>query len=520
MNMPGGRGRLAVAAGEGARPPSWRRACGRPREEAGRHTIRRRARLPPRLDSGPPWPPPPRTEIRDVNRATTTSRRGLRRQVGHRLRRHRPGAGARQALASCSARAPARSRARSRSAPGPATSRSTCCRRASSARRRAPTSPPGCSTRCEANAARLGLDVETVAADAEALPFEDESFDLVLGHAVLHHLPDLDPLPSRSSSGAPPGGDAVLRRRALAPGDRIAAYPKRAASRLAPAWRAALRARPAPHAAPMAAARHDHALEPSSTCTRSSPTTSAPAAAAGFERRPASAARSCWPTGSAGSTARWRPPPSRGHPVAWIQYAYRGYLAAAAGRPRAARAAPAAADLLQPDARGRASLSATPSGRARPGRSRRRAPSTCSATAARSWTPARPGRVRHRRRDRGPKTAATVAVGSGRDHGRAAPRAPKTGRQRDRRPLGTGLAVLSPCAAAGGERLRAADALRRLALVFAGSVVIRRPLVGFLMPRSRAPSEWSPPPASGARWPRSRSPGRPVRVPRRSSTSC
>ena len=28
-------------------------------------------------------------------------------------------------------------------------------------------------------------------ADAEALPFADGSFDLVLGHAVLHHLPNL-----------------------------------------------------------------------------------------------------------------------------------------------------------------------------------------------------------------------------------------------------------------------------------------------------------------------------------------
>src|ERR1700739_881651 len=38
-----------------------------------------------------------------------------------------------------------------------------------------------------ANAQRLGLDVETVVADAERLPFADASFDLVLGHAVLHH---------------------------------------------------------------------------------------------------------------------------------------------------------------------------------------------------------------------------------------------------------------------------------------------------------------------------------------------
>ena len=44
----------------------------------------------------------------------------------------------------------------------------------------------------EHNAQELGLEVETAACDAAELPFEDETFDLVLGHAVLHHLPDLD----------------------------------------------------------------------------------------------------------------------------------------------------------------------------------------------------------------------------------------------------------------------------------------------------------------------------------------
>ena len=42
------------------------------------------------------------------------------------------------------------------------------------------------------NAARLRVDVGTAVADAEILPFEDQSFDLVFGHAVLHHLPHLD----------------------------------------------------------------------------------------------------------------------------------------------------------------------------------------------------------------------------------------------------------------------------------------------------------------------------------------
>jgi ubiquinone/menaquinone biosynthesis C-methylase UbiE len=41
------------------------------------------------------------------------------------------------------------------------------------------------------NAEGLGLDVDGRVADAERIPYEDNSFDLVIGHAVLHHIPDL-----------------------------------------------------------------------------------------------------------------------------------------------------------------------------------------------------------------------------------------------------------------------------------------------------------------------------------------
>src|SRR5215217_900433 len=44
----------------------------------------------------------------------------------------------------------------------------------------------------DASAKDVGIDVRTVTTEAEDLPFEDESFDLVFGHAVLHHIPDLD----------------------------------------------------------------------------------------------------------------------------------------------------------------------------------------------------------------------------------------------------------------------------------------------------------------------------------------
>ena len=41
------------------------------------------------------------------------------------------------------------------------------------------------------NAEHLGLDVDGRVADAERIPYDDDTFDLVVGHAVLHHIPDV-----------------------------------------------------------------------------------------------------------------------------------------------------------------------------------------------------------------------------------------------------------------------------------------------------------------------------------------
>jgi ubiquinone/menaquinone biosynthesis C-methylase UbiE len=105
---------------------------------------------------------------------------------------------------------------------------------------------PGMLQALEHNAAELGLAVETAACDASQLPFEDESFDLVLGHAVLHHLPDLDACFAEFLRVLKPGGTLFFAGEPSRSGDRLAAYPKRAAIALAPLWRRALRARPAP----------------------------------------------------------------------------------------------------------------------------------------------------------------------------------------------------------------------------------------------------------------------------------
>ncbi|GGG06093.1 methyltransferase type 11 [Rhodococcoides trifolii] len=42
------------------------------------------------------------------------------------------------------------------------------------------------------NAENLGLDVDGRVADAETIPYDDDTFDLVVGHAVLHHIPDVE----------------------------------------------------------------------------------------------------------------------------------------------------------------------------------------------------------------------------------------------------------------------------------------------------------------------------------------
>jgi SAM-dependent methyltransferase len=94
------------------------------------------------------------------------------------------------------------------------------------------------------SAERLGLNVETAVCDAEALPFENDSFDVVFGHAVLHHIPDLAQAFREFRRVLKPGGVIAFCGEPSRTGDKLAAYPKRAALAVAPLWRRAIRARP------------------------------------------------------------------------------------------------------------------------------------------------------------------------------------------------------------------------------------------------------------------------------------
>ena len=105
-------------------------------------------------------------------------------------------------------------------------------------------------------AASLGLDVETRQADAEALPFEDSSFDLVLGHAVLHHLPGLEQALAEFRRVLAPGGTLAFMGEPSAHGDRLAVMPKRLGALVEPAWRRMMRAAPK-HAAAARAPEED-----------------------------------------------------------------------------------------------------------------------------------------------------------------------------------------------------------------------------------------------------------------------
>jgi ubiquinone/menaquinone biosynthesis C-methylase UbiE len=186
---------------------------------------------------------------------------------------------------------------------------------------------PGMLATLEHNAETLGLTdrVTTAACDAAELPFPDESFDLVLGHAVLHHLPDLARAFEEFSRVLKPGGTLFFAGEPSHTGDRLANVPKTAALTAAPLWRRALKARPAPRDD---AEPQDHALESVVDVHAFVPSDlQCHAAGAGFtdvcvQGEELLANWFGWFNRTLEASAD-----PRDIPRAWIQYAYRGYIA-------------------------------------------------------------------------------------------------------------------------------------------------------------------------------------------------
>ncbi|MEI8081492.1 MAG: methyltransferase domain-containing protein [Actinomycetes bacterium] len=81
---------------------------------------------------------------------------------------------------------------------------------------------PGMVEVAQRNARGLGFEVDGRVADAERIPYPDNSFDLVIGHAVLHHIPDVEQALRECLRVLRPGGRFVFCGEPTTHGDFVA----------------------------------------------------------------------------------------------------------------------------------------------------------------------------------------------------------------------------------------------------------------------------------------------------------
>ncbi len=74
--------------------------------------------------------------------------------------------------------------------------------------------------RCRANATDAGADVRVVLADAERVPYADDSFDLVVARGALHHVPEPSAMLAEIRRVLSPGGTALVLAEPTASGEK------------------------------------------------------------------------------------------------------------------------------------------------------------------------------------------------------------------------------------------------------------------------------------------------------------
>ena len=83
---------------------------------------------------------------------------------------------------------------------------------------------PGMVEAAKANAEVLGFSVEGRVADAERIPYDDDTFDVVVGHAVIHHVPDVEAAFREVLRVLKPGGRFVIAGEPTTVGDWYARW--------------------------------------------------------------------------------------------------------------------------------------------------------------------------------------------------------------------------------------------------------------------------------------------------------